>query len=249
MSLPLSWDRTKSRSLHNTETYVLEQSQARSVSFQSLEQSVQEWQLKFCSGLVVPRNFPTLNRGDERTNQLEPLFSLSMGGGASAAWLECAFRHSTALAAAPLRGPGAANSSVLGTLSDVQIKINGFSMTVEVTDRVPCADCAARLPPAPEAPQQLPGSGGSEASLSSVSPYLLKNCKVAPSAKPQQDQCTGNEKCHVQTVFCILHHSVKLLARPSSLRWSLALVPHTVMISGLHGFSLGVLPEKEHTRN
>lgn len=36
-----------------------------------------------------------------------------------------------------------------------------------------------------------PSSGSSEAHLSSPSPYMLKNCKVATSTNPQQDQCTG----------------------------------------------------------
>jgi len=65
-----------------------------------------------------------------------------------------------------------------------------------------------------------------------------------------QNFYAGNEKWHVQTVSCILHHSVELLARPSSLRWCLALLPLAATASGLHAvFSLGVLPEKEPPRN
>ncbi|XP_075621685.1 uncharacterized protein LOC142603684 isoform X3 [Balearica regulorum gibbericeps] len=45
--------------------------------------------------------------------------------------------------------------AVLGTLSVAQIKINGFSMTAELTEHIRRAGCAARLSPTPTTPQQF----------------------------------------------------------------------------------------------
>lgn len=48
-----------------------------------------------------------------------------------------------------------APSAVLGALSVAQIKINGFSMTTELTEHIPCGGCAVWLFPTLETPQQV----------------------------------------------------------------------------------------------
>ncbi|XP_054696439.1 uncharacterized protein LOC129212203 isoform X1 [Grus americana] len=118
--------------------------------------------------------------------------------------------------------------AVLGTLSVAQIKINGFSMTAELTEHIPRAGCAARLSPTPTTPQQLPSFGGSKASLSSV---LL---------------CAGSlQGGHINKPTTGSVPRVKLVTHPSCLQWgSGPLTSHSDVFRTAHFIFLGSFPRK-----